>query len=208
MNPDSGPGKSPWWPNKDYVREIPRLTAHKNVTTVGYVPIDYCNRDIQDVQKDVNSYAGWRGDSNIPGCFVDGIFFDETPNEHSASKIQYLESITKFVKKHPELGQRIVIHNPGCLPDDQLKSAAIQPDITVVWEASHGRFQGETPPISHQDRIRNCVMLHSVPTDQVAAVTRSLQPAAKYIFLTSRREGFYEQFGDSWVQFIATMKEQ
>lgn len=208
MNPNSGPGKSPWWPNHDYTREIPKLNAYENVTTVGYVPIDYCRRDLKEVYADVSDYASWRADPNLPGCYVDGIFFDETPNEHSPSKAAFLEAITQYVKQYKYLGQRLVVHNPGCTLDDQLNNIEVLPDINVVWEESHQRFLAERPKISSNDRAHNCVMLHSVPVDEVFGVTKSLRRNAQYIFVTDRREGYYGKFGESWYQFIAAMKDQ
>lgn len=95
INPNSGPGSAPWWPNEDYVREIPKLNAYPNVKTVGYVAIHYCNRPISEVFAEIETYAGWSGDKRYPGIGVEGIFFDETPNEWSADVDAYLCAITE-----------------------------------------------------------------------------------------------------------------
>ena len=98
MNPNSGPGAKPWWPNADYVREIPRLNAHGNVRTIGYVSTDYCKRPIDEVLADVDRYAAWSGDERFPELGVCGIFFNETPNVFSEAAKEYLDRVTKHVK--------------------------------------------------------------------------------------------------------------
>lgn len=98
INPNSGPGSAPWWPNEDYVREIPRLNAFSNVRTVGYVRTAYCRRPIQEVFEDIEKYEKWPCESPLNGLFVDGIFFDETPNVYSKEAYDYLREITSRTK--------------------------------------------------------------------------------------------------------------
>ena len=100
VNPNSGPGAPPWWPNADYVREIPKLNAQPNVQTLGYVATTYCKRPISEVFDDVASYANWSSSLEFPGLRVDGIFFDETPNVYSDEAKRYLNDITKRVKEN------------------------------------------------------------------------------------------------------------
>jgi hypothetical protein len=93
INPNSGPGAAPWWPNADYVRELRRLSAYANVQMVGYVRATYCQRPIDDVFEDIETYAAWRNSNVCPGLGVDGIFIDETVNLYSPQAKQYLDSI-------------------------------------------------------------------------------------------------------------------
>jgi hypothetical protein len=65
---------------------------------VGYVPIDYCNRDPGDVIKDIGRYARWPHESGVKGLHVEGIFFDETPDEHSTFKGTYLHKCNTAVQ--------------------------------------------------------------------------------------------------------------
>jgi hypothetical protein len=91
VNPNSGPGAEPWWPNEDYLREIPRLNALPNVTTLGYVRATYCKRPIHDLCGDIETYdRRGREDSK---CRVDGIFIDETVNLYSEEAKRYLDSV-------------------------------------------------------------------------------------------------------------------
>lgn len=97
INPNSGPGAAPWWPNEDYVREISRLNRYRNVQIVGYVRATYCQRGINDVFDDIETYAK-RVDSGPGGLQVEGIFVDETTNVYSSQAKEYLDQIDSKVK--------------------------------------------------------------------------------------------------------------
>jgi hypothetical protein len=97
VNPNSGPGAAPWWPNEDYIREIPRLNALRNVTTLGYVRVTYCKRDLEETLEDIETYAG-RGRKD-DGARVDGIFVDETVNIYSKEAKLYLDAIDRKVEE-------------------------------------------------------------------------------------------------------------
>lgn len=98
VNPNSGPGCEPWWPNADYVREITKLNAYPNARTVGYVSTAYCNRPIEAVYEDVRRYACWAKDKNSQSLGLNGIFFDETPNTYTEEARNHLEAVTQNVK--------------------------------------------------------------------------------------------------------------
>lgn len=101
LNPHNGPGASSS-PDENYAREIPKLNSRPNVCTVGYVRIDYCKRDLEQVNKDLAKYSGWSTDSvGTTSLGVHGIFFDETPNHYSPKVATYLDSISATVKGLP-----------------------------------------------------------------------------------------------------------
>ncbi|KAF2788862.1 hypothetical protein K505DRAFT_285346 [Melanomma pulvis-pyrius CBS 109.77] len=208
LNPNSGPGAPPWWPNADYVREIPKLNAQHNVQTLGYVATNYCQRPMADVLGDVATYAGWSKSFETSGLGVQGIFFDETPNLFSEQVKIYLDTITKLVKdSHGLLGNRTVVHNPGTAVDSRL--AAPGPDVTTVVEMSHASFQTpehqqwlETSPY---DRTRSCYMVHSVPAEEVEEFAYGLRGRAKYLFVTDLDVGYYQSFGKSWNLFVEAL---
>jgi hypothetical protein len=91
----------------------------------------------------------------------------------------------------------------------QFTNASPGPDISVVVETSYAEFVTKEYQAwlatSPYDRLRTCYMLHSVPLEKVADVTRSLQKKAKYLFVTSETENFYEKFGPSWEVFVEAM---
>lgn len=99
INPNSGPGSAPWWPNEDYVREVPKLNRFANVQTVGYVRTDYRRRPLHEVFQDIEKYERWSLDFGYKDLFVSGIFFDETPNVYSEECHAYLCAVTSRVKQ-------------------------------------------------------------------------------------------------------------
>ncbi|KAI5367116.1 Putative Spherulation-specific family 4 [Septoria linicola] len=208
VNPNSGPGTFPWWPNLDYLREVPKLNARSNCTVVGYVRVDYCNRDVAEVLADLRRYAKWPDDTGVKGLHISGIFFDETPNETSQFKATYLQKINQEVKNADGiLGESLIIHNPGTLPDPQLTSK--RPEITVVFEESYARLL-QPDPTEHKslinyDRLNGCYMVHTVPIDIVRDVTREARKRAQYVFVTDSRERYYEQFGAGFKDYIDAM---
>jgi hypothetical protein len=112
LNPHNGPGAS-LFPDTDYSKEIAKLNAEPNVCTIGYVRINYCEKDITKVYEEVDKYAGWAEDHAKSGIAVHGIFFDETPNHYSPRVAAYLNIVTQRVKDSPGiLGDRLV-NNPS-----------------------------------------------------------------------------------------------
>lgn len=97
INPNSGPGEPPA-PDASYSRELPLFNAKSNVTTVGYVRLQYCKRSIEDVFEDVKIYAGWSKNHETDGIYVEGIFLDEAPNEYTDKVGEYLNSISEKIK--------------------------------------------------------------------------------------------------------------
>ncbi|KAK4984017.1 hypothetical protein LTR50_006856 [Elasticomyces elasticus] len=126
LNPDSGPG-APGSPSPDanYARETARLNAYPNVTTLGYVRVDYCRRGLGSVVGDVGGYAKWAGvggggggleggggggsvEGGGGGVFVRGIFVDETPNLYTPHVAAYLDALNVRIKNSAGiLGERI-----------------------------------------------------------------------------------------------------
>jgi hypothetical protein len=97
LNPHNGPGE-PNVPDHNYTREIPRLNALPNVCTIGYVRVDYCERDFAEVCHDIAKYGGWAKEADCAGLAVHGIFVDETPNLYDADKARYLDMLDILVK--------------------------------------------------------------------------------------------------------------
>lgn len=209
INPNSGPGEPPA-PDASYSRELPLFNARANVTTVGYVRIDYCKRSVEKVLEDVAIYSGWSKNHESDGIYVEGIFLDESPNEYTADIGKYLNTVSAKIKEAPGfLGQKLIIHNPGTIPDKELTET--RPEITAVFEESYARYRScgvnERKALDVYDRKGASYILHSVPRNQVKALVRELRPRAEYIFVTDRRSKYYEGFGDSWNDFIRAMVE-
>ncbi|KAF2688139.1 hypothetical protein K458DRAFT_440834 [Lentithecium fluviatile CBS 122367] len=208
INPNSGPGSPPWWPNADYVREIRKLNAYANVKTVGYIGTTYCQKPIEDVYAEISKYAEWSSDRRYPGLGVTGIFFDETPNLHTEAGQTYLESITQRVKETKGvLEDRMVIHNPGTAVDPRFAKPG--PDVTTVAETDYTQFHSaeyqKWLATSPYERSRTSYMIHSAPVADVEEFVLAMRLRATYLFVTDLAECCYQRFGDSWKIFIAAM---
>jgi hypothetical protein len=102
INPSSGPGGKPLPPGNDYVREVPKLNAHANVITIGYVLTGWCDRPMQTTIDDIDTYADWS--KQAKGLGLQGIFLDETPDKFTPQRRDYLEHLQKYIKAKEGLG--------------------------------------------------------------------------------------------------------
>jgi hypothetical protein len=108
INPHNGPGL-PDMPDEEYTREIALLNNYTNVTTIGYVRVDYCKRPLQEALDDVTKYGGWASHYDQTKLGVEGIFVDESPNLYAQEHVEYLDSLTAHIKNVTGLlGDRIV----------------------------------------------------------------------------------------------------
>ncbi|KAF2639083.1 hypothetical protein P280DRAFT_471071 [Massarina eburnea CBS 473.64] len=103
INPNSGPGYSPWWPNTDYTAGIAKLNAVSNIRTVGYVDTAQVNvpggpYTAETIEKDIATYADRSTDTTYPNIGVSGIFFDDVTNVYSADSEAVLEEIANYTK--------------------------------------------------------------------------------------------------------------
>ncbi|KAJ9092273.1 hypothetical protein QFC21_006915 [Naganishia friedmannii] len=178
VNPNSGPGCPPA-PDAHYAHEIPRLNTWANVQTVGM--------------------------NETQGVYVQGIFFDETPNHWSAEAADYLDMITTEVRKDTGIkGKRLVMHNPGTVPDASLANQ--KPDITAVFEDNYSRYRSQSTQgvisAKSYDRAGSLFIVHSTPIGDIKRLVNDLRPQAEYLFVTDLQERYYESFGPGWTTFI------
>ena len=105
INPNSGPGNDTL-SDPNYQREIPKLNAIPNVRIIGYVHIEWATRDINVVLDEVSTYASWANvvNGSDESCELQGIFFDETPNNYTEKGITYMQRIDEFVKASDDFG--------------------------------------------------------------------------------------------------------
>lgn len=76
---------------------------------MGYVKVDYCKRDLAEVNRDIEIFSQWSKDYATTGLGVHGIFLDEAPNQHSDHIGPYLDSIGLKIKGNEGImGDRIV----------------------------------------------------------------------------------------------------
>jgi hypothetical protein len=132
VNPNSGPGSGPL-PGHDYVREVPILNSFPNVVTVGYVRIHYCKKPLAETCAEIDTYANWNRNHDIPGLHVQGIYVDETPNHESDISGRYLDHISHFIKHNDGLlGKRMVrMRQPPPVPPLEEENNLLQ--LAPCW---------------------------------------------------------------------------
>ncbi|PWY90402.1 hypothetical protein BO94DRAFT_565046 [Aspergillus sclerotioniger CBS 115572] len=205
INPNSGPGAHPS-PDANYARELARLITYPNVTTVGYIRIDYCRKPLAQACEEIDRYASWAE----KGLGVGGIMVDETPNHYHGGKEEYLLELKDWVKGREGLvGERLVVHNPGTPPDVAMANTC--PDLILVCEEPYARYQS----LEVQNRLRELhyhrdrcgYMVTEVPGDvNMFELVRDLRSRATWIFVTEIVGDFYERFGpSSWGRLMEAL---
>jgi hypothetical protein len=127
VNPNSGPGYSPWWPNSDYITNIAKLNSYSNINIVGYVDTAQVNvpggpRSIDDIETDIRTYANRSTDPTYPNIGVQGIFFDDVTNVYSDAAEKLLEQATSYTKAQSGIETpKTVSHRHG--PDHRNENA-------------------------------------------------------------------------------------
>ncbi|KKK15244.1 hypothetical protein ARAM_005025 [Aspergillus rambellii] len=204
VNPQSGPGSSSS-PSSEYAAAVRQLSTYSNVQKVGYVRTSYATRNITEVLDDVETYSDW--DSQSSALAMDGIFFDEAPHQYTSAAAEYMNRINLAVKNATGIqGDRMVIHNPGTVPDTRLADS--NTDVTVVFEQAYDLYQSNTQQKAlralTQPRSDHAYILHSVPTMSVSSLQsfiNGLSQRAAYLFVTTLNESYYESFDPQLEEF-------
>ncbi|KAF2737853.1 hypothetical protein EJ04DRAFT_87500 [Polyplosphaeria fusca] len=169
LNPCSGPCVN-GIPEQPYIDEMPKLKDWPNIRTLGYVATNYTNKPLDTVLAEIATYSNWPQILNNSRMAVDGIFFDETPGAYDWRKHDYLKAATDAVKGNAGLGQRVVVQNPGTIPDLVWNYLDIS-DITVIYEETYLHFLDASifnrlKTFSAQTNLTKshfALMIHSVP---------------------------------------------
>ena len=107
LNPCSGPCIGSL-PDSYYLNEIPKLKTYENIHTLGYVATNYTSKALSEVLFEISTYASWPKATNNTNFRVDGIFFDETPNQYVSYKYDYLKAASQAVKNTTGFRDRTV----------------------------------------------------------------------------------------------------
>jgi hypothetical protein len=199
INPASGPGETQY-PNANYTTQITRLNSYQNVQTVGYVRTGYATNNLTDVITQVETYGGWSNKS--VSLAMHGIFCDEAPHQFSEDAAQYMRTLNNAIKSTSGLlGNRLVIHNPGVVPDPVFYDA--NTDVTVVFEENYDLWDVRESAIA-DNPSNSSLMVHSLPDlseGELEGFVGELAKKAEYLFLTSNTADYYESFGSDWANF-------
>jgi hypothetical protein len=127
------------------------------------------------VLEEVEAYEHWAERSKMA---IDGIFFDQTPVSGSIATQLYLRNISATVKHSSGfLAPRLVIHNPGRLPNGNLTIS--HTDITIIFD---GAYSDVPPHDVLESELKEApgtrdnygVMVHSLPSEVGRVVCRKL----------------------------------
>lgn len=96
INIDSGPGATQY-PNSDYTPAIAELNSYSNVETLCYVHSSYTTLPLSAVENNITLCTGW-ADYTEADIHMDGIFFDESPQDYTSATGPYMSSAASFAR--------------------------------------------------------------------------------------------------------------
>lgn len=174
INPNNGPGGIP---NADYQEGLRQL-RNNPIRILGYVSTQYAQREIDDVQRDIDIYAQYFD--------IDGIFLDEVTN--TSDKIGYYKKLSEYIKKIPKF--QSVFLNPGTHINEEYVREFVG-DTVVVFEDEAINWSDYQPNtyIQNYPSTRFAILIHSIPdilniaTYLKLAISRNIS----YVYLTDDR---------------------
>lgn len=194
---------------------------YENIRTLGYVATNYTTKPLNDVLKEIDTYAAWPRVSNDTRLRVDGIFFDETPSTYDPFKYNYLSHASQAVKNGTRFRHHFVVHNPGLIPPALITSPTFAQnsytnlsDITVIFEEKFDKWLNRSTFDALQShRIRRskfAVILHSLPNlskKVLDFVVEQVQEAADWVFLTDvgTKDEYYHSFSTIFEDFVKSV---
>ncbi|GIK06573.1 hypothetical protein Aspvir_002223 [Aspergillus viridinutans] len=206
INPDNGPG-STTLPDENFLAAVPRLTAYRNALVIGYVRTGKGTRDIADVTKEINTYAGWPSASGNSSFAVHGIFLDEAPSKYDAAAVTYYKQLASVIRGSKGLGpNNLVVMNPGTVPDAAYLSI---PDVTVIFESPYSEFvralsSDQFQKIKGQDISRFACMVYDVPaTVDLSTLLSQLRAISSQTYLSNLNT--YQAFDSIWTKAVSLL---
>lgn len=178
INPGSGPGDIPSDPS--YVDLVTRVRAESPSTAVlGYVPIGWGKRDLDDVLADATKHDDWFG--------VDGIFWDQAPGADAAidtSAFDRLAALDGFAANGLRRGPGFSAFNPG-VPVDRAWIDAIPSAVWVTFEGPETEYPDALHnPLNRYRPDHQWHIVHSAIPHSVVALASSVVPGLGFLFTT------------------------
>jgi hypothetical protein len=169
VNPDNGPGQG-LLPDANYLAGLQALAGLTNVQVLGYVYCNWGQRSMEDLERDILTYAHWLpAAASITPCGltirIDGIFIDEAPADVTCEA--YMATAARFVRT--KLGSNaLVVFNPGLAVDAFFYQVA---DYVIVFENRAAEWASEwvqatvgPAALDATLRRRSIVVAHSCAT--------------------------------------------
>lgn len=212
INPDNGPGNGTR-PSSEYIDVLNALQVYPHVQTLGYIRTDHGARDNATVRAEIATYSGW---SKFQDLRLGGIFFDQTPCKDEGNASEYLRNISATVRHSKGfLDPKLVVHNPGCVPDVGL--LRYRTDLIVIFEGkfsdlpSRKQLKNSVAELErHSLHRRNFAMLvHSTPSNtsnvRLRKVVDSMRRSVEWLYVTDLTENIYGGYGsllEQWLNLI------
>lgn len=165
--------------SQDWISAVSKLHKFPNIETLGYVHLSYTERPSIEIASDITSWASWNAyvDADI---HVDGIFFDEVPNQEAragAGDVEYMANWTYFAREqfrsscaaHGPARTFRTMYNPGTriYHDDYFDLA----DLVVVWEDYAANYTAEVlRNVPKHRSSRAGILLHDFSSADLPAV--------------------------------------
>lgn len=204
INPHNGPGEGEL-PDENYVEALKELAGLGNVRVIGYVHVTYGKREAEEVTRDIEKYAAWKGLDE--GLRVDGVFFDEAPS--GEDMFGYVAGLTRAARR--ELREAngedgLVLLNPGVVVPRAYYDLA---DYIVAFEQAHGHW-GEVRKefmrsIEKRLRAKTVVMVHScgVEEGELGELAKGFKKEGILgQYVTKQLEGGYSEWPPWWDSYV------
>lgn len=218
VNPNSGPGfKS--CPDTNYQQGIVKLKSYSNVVTLGYVDTDYSKRAYQNVTGNITTYANWGPNCPTYGDIsVDGIFFDDVPNDSYIAKQgragndTYYRNITSFAYDTVPSSYTPIVLNAGPAGPAEFYNYC---DIMVEDETAYSGYvsgndygQATLTSLKSQNAIFNqsSIILYNISSSFTAAqinATVHVAKTNKVAFLSMTQDDSYQSYNGTFLKAFA-----
>lgn len=156
-------------------------------------------------------YSGW---SKFQDLKLNGIFFDRTPYKDEGDASEYLRNISATVR-HSEgfLEPRLVVHNPGCVPDFGLIQYRV--DMVVLFEGAYSdvpsreQLRDNVMSLEQQSLHRQNfgMLIHSTPSDignvGLRRLVDDMRRSVEWLYVTNLSENVYGGYGSLWEQWLS-----
>jgi len=191
INPNNGPDGGP--PDEDYTVGLADL-RNAGVTMVGYIYTSYGERDMAEIEADVDLYSDHYD--------IDGIFLDEVSD--SITNLTYYADLYTYI--HGKTNLPLVITNPGTkVPEAYLSTPAT--DTAVIFENGSGwRNYVPDPYVSHYPGSRFASLMYNVGSAETMRtnIDLAVRRNAHYVYATDDSGGNpWDTLPSYWTQLVS-----
>ncbi|TGO85979.1 hypothetical protein BPOR_0347g00110, partial [Botrytis porri] len=184
-------------PDVNYVAGLTNLSSYSNVLTLGYVYTSYGDRDVLEIEAEIDKYVGWNSPTQLP---IGGIFFDESPSNNLT--FPYMSTLTTYAKTSLGAGKDYIYLNPGVAVDASFYTLA---DSINIFEESYANFN-KTSLTSLDTSLlaKSTYAIHDftgTTTEQTALVSQLTSANLAGVFITTQPG--YTEWSSLWSSFCS-----